>query len=141
MPEDVSSYFGFVYLIEQKNPPPNIPYRYVGCKQFNKKIRRPPLKGKKRKRIHVSSSDWETYYGSSEELKKAVEKYGEDSFSRTVLHLTTCKWETKFLEMVEQVKRNVLLDFTYYNGIVNLRIGKIPKSLKEKYSQFSIKAD
>lgn len=136
IPENTEDWFGFVYLIERTVDTDNgKPYRYVGCKMFHSTKKLPPLKksGLKRKRKVTQDSDWKDYYGSSEQLKKDVEKYGKESYKRTILHLTTCKWENKYVELLEQIKRNVIVDDSYFNGILNLRIGKIPKNLKEKY--------
>ena len=133
LPDNIDEWFGFVYLITRTNAKAGEPQYYVGCKQFHSKTKRPPLKGNKRKRTVIKESDYETYYGSSEELKKSVEKHGKENFKREILHLTTCKWETKYLEAVEQINRKVLLDDEYWNGILNLRIGKCPTALKSKY--------
>jgi hypothetical protein len=46
------------------------------------------------------------------------------------------QWEMKFLEMYEQMKYNVLFDKSSYNGIINVRINSVPKSLEEKYKNF-----
>ena len=134
--DDMPNWFGFVYIIERTVEDPANPRKYyIGCKQLHSKTKRPPLKstGLKRKRTIVKKSDYETYYGSSEELKKEVEKYGKENFKRTVLALTTCKWEHKYLELLYQIKYNVIADEAAWNGILNLRIGKCPKALKEKY--------
>ena len=59
-----------------------------------------------------------------------------DFFTKKVLHLCENQWEMKFLEMYEQMKANVLFDNSSYNGIINVRINKVPKSLQEKYKNF-----
>ena len=131
IPENVDDYFGFVYKITRLNAKDGEKYYYIGCKQLTKRVKRKPLKGKKRNRISSVKSDWEDYWGSSEELKKDIEKYGKENFKREILHMVKSKWELKYSECVEQFKHNVLLDERSYNGIQNIRIGKIPKSLKE----------
>lgn len=131
LPETVDDYFGFVYKITRLNAKDGEKYYYIGCKQLTKRIKRKPLKGKIKNRIDHVKSDWEDYWGSSEELKKDIEKHGKDNFKREILHMVKSKWELKYSECVEQFKHNVLLDECSYNGIQNIRIGKIPKSLKE----------
>lgn len=135
-PENINDYYGFVYKITKNNPVDCEKYYYIGCKKLQKKVTRKPLKGKKKKRIEHKESDWKTYWGSSKELLEEIEKWGEDSFSREILHLCSCQWELKFLEMKEQMLHNVLLDERSWNGIVNIRLGKMPKGLlhhKDKY--------
>ena len=83
--------------------------------------------------VHQTEDINDGYLGSSLHLDRAINKYGKENFKREILHLTTCKWETKYLEAVEQINRKVLLDDEYWNGILNLRIGKCPKALKSKY--------
>ncbi|HRO65865.1 MAG TPA: hypothetical protein PKU78_06585 [Candidatus Dojkabacteria bacterium] len=133
MPEDTDGYFGFVYLITRTNALPGERRFYIGCKQFQSKTKRPPLKGYKRKRTIIKESNYKSYYGSSNELLSEIDLHGKQNFKREVLHLATCKWELKYLEMLEQVNRKVLFDDSYFNGIVNLRIGKCPKNLRQKY--------
>jgi hypothetical protein len=133
VPENIEEWFGFVYLITRLNALLNEPKYYIGCKQFFSKTKRPPLKGNKRKRTIFKESDWKDYYGSSEELKKDVAKHGKENYKREILVCTTCKWESKYLEAREQINRHVLIRDDYYNGILNLRIGKVPKALKAKY--------
>ena len=127
-PDDIAQYFGFVYKITKKTPTPDEKYYYIGCKQLQKRRKRPPLKNKKRNRIDFVESDWRTYWGSSKELLKEIEHVGEDRFEKEILHLCQSKWELKYLEMMEQMKHNVLLDPRSWNGIVNIRLGTIPKN-------------
>ena len=142
LPDDRSNIFGFVYIIECIHPDiinnDTKKKYYIGCKQCQRKIRRKPLKGKKRHRIDYVDNGVDKYWGSSNELLADIEKYGQEHFTRTVLHLCESKWDAKFMEMVEQVRRNVLFDIQYYNGIVNLRIGKCPAKLVDKYKDFKI---
>lgn len=135
MPADSSNYHGFVYKIYNNHPDSSKKY-YIGCKKLLKKIKRKPLKGKKRARISYVDNDVDEYWGSSEELKKDIIHYGLDNFSREILHLCESQWEMKFLEMFEQMKHDVLFDKTSYNGIINVRINSVPKSLEEKYKNF-----
>ena len=70
LPEDC---VGFVYLITDKSNNK----KYVGKKLLTSKRKLAPLKGKTRKRTVVKETDWQKYYGSSEEVKLMVEEKGE----------------------------------------------------------------
>jgi group I intron endonuclease len=99
-------YEGFVYVIE------NMINKklYVGKKHFWTR-----QKNRKTGRREKKESDWQLYYGSSEELKSDIEKYGLENFKRTILHLCIYKKQMTFLEQKEQWDRNVLLNDNYYN--------------------------
>lgn len=116
--------FGFIYeitnIITNK--------KYIGKKQINSKIRRKPLKGKKRARIDYKESDWKTYTGSSNDLNSDIEKYGKENFTFNILKICNSKWELAYFECKIQLERDVLLRKDYYNGIINVRIGSPPKS-------------
>ena len=119
------TFFGFIYKIENKNTGKY----YIGKKQCLKKIKRKPLKGKVNKRISISESDWKVYTGSSNELNEDIKRYGKESFNFTILKICGSKWELAYEEIKEQLKRDVLRDELSYNGIMNVRIGRPPKSL------------
>lgn len=129
IPEDISAWFGFVYRITCLSNGK----KYIGKKQFWSNQKRPPLKGQKRSRRVTKESDWKKYYGSSNELKEDLKKYGKENFKREILELTTCKWESAYLELMWQLKENAILREDYYNGIINIRLNGPPKDLVEKY--------
>lgn len=116
--EMIGDYVGFVYLIVDKTNN----RKYIGKKLFKSKRKLPPLKGKTRKRTVVKESDWQDYFGSSEEVKSLVEQLGRDNFHREILHLCRSKGEMSYLELKEQVDREVLLRDDYYNNIIQVRI-------------------
>lgn len=116
--EMIGDYVGFVYLILDKTNN----RKYIGKKLFKSKRKLPPLKGKTRKRTVVKESDWQDYFGSSEEVKSLVEQLGRDNFHREILHLCRSKGEMSYLELKEQVDREVLLRDDYYNNIIQVRI-------------------
>lgn len=116
--EMIGDYIGFVYIITDKSNGK----KYVGKKLFKSKRRLPPLKGKTRRRTKVLESDWQDYFGSSDEVKLLVEEHGRDNFEREILHLCDTKGQMSYLEAKEQFDRNVLLDDTYYNGIIQCKI-------------------
>ena len=116
--------FGFIYEITN-----TVTGRfYIGKKQCSRKIKRKPLKGKTRNRIDHVESDWKEYVGSSNELQEDIKKFGKENFKFVILRTCNSKWEMSYFEAKEQMDRNVLLSEGSYNGILNLRIGKAPKS-------------
>ena len=116
--EMIGDYIGFVYMITDKSNDK----KYVGKKLFKSKRRLPPLKGKSRRRTKVIESDWQEYYGSSEEVKQMVEEKGADNFHREILYLCYSKGELGYLEAKYQFEHDVLLRDDYYNGIIQCKI-------------------
>ena len=126
--EDIGDYVGFVYLITDLSNQK----KYVGKKIFQSKRKLKPLKGKTRRRTKIVESDWQTYFGSSDEVKALVEEHGPDNFKREILHLCESKGVMSYLELKEQMDREVLLNDEYYNGIIQVKIHRSHvKSLKE----------
>ena len=121
IPEDC---YGFIYQIT--NTTNN--KKYIGKKQIQKIIKRPPLKGKKNKRHLITESDWKTYTGSCNQLNEDIEQLGKEHFAFTILRLCYNKWELAYYEAELQFELKVLLSDDYYNGIINCRIGKKPKT-------------
>jgi hypothetical protein len=121
--------FGFIYEITN-----NITNKkYIGKKQCISKIRRKPLKGKKRKRIDFKESDWKSYTSSSKDLNEDIQKYGKENFTFKIMRVCDSKWSLAYYEIKEQIDKNVLLDENYYNGIINVRIGTPPKDELVKF--------
>ena len=119
--------FGFIYEITN-----NVNNRkYIGKKQCVSKLRRPPLKGKKRKRLTLKESDWKTYTGSSNDLNEDIQKFGKENFTFTILEWCNSKFELGYKEIKLQLQHDVLLKEEFYNGIVNVRLGKCPKNFKQ----------
>lgn len=123
LPEDCEA---FVYLITNLVTG----RKYIGKKLAKFKKTKPPLKGKKNKRRSTVESDWREYWGSNDHLKEDVVQLGAENFTREILYYCTSRGSASYLEMYEQVQRNVLFDDNYYNGIINVRIGA-SKSLTE----------
>jgi len=116
--EMIGDYVGFVYLITDKSNNK----KYVGKKLLTSRRKLPPLKGKTRRRTVVKETDWQKYYGSSEEVKLMVEEKGSDNFQREILFLCKSKGELGYIEAKYQFEHDVLLRDDYYNGIIQCKI-------------------
>ena len=112
--------YGFIYKITNLTNDK----KYIGKKQCKSVRKRPPLKGKKNKRHETVETDWKTYTSSSNQLNKDLEVLGKDSFKFEILRWCDSKWELSYYEARLQFDEEVLLKDDYYNGIINLRIGK-----------------
>ena len=115
MPDDV---VGFVYEIT--NTTNN--RKYIGKKLARFKRSRPPLKGRKNKRRYKVNSDWQDYYGSSDDLTIDVNRLGKDKFAREILFFCASKAELSYVEAREQFARKVLESNDYYNGHIRVRV-------------------
>lgn len=106
---------GFVYLITNITNDK----KYIGKKLFTfSKTKQ--VKGKK-KRIRVES-DWRTYYGSNDDLKKDVIELGEEFFKREILYYCKTKGMCNYLEAKEQFNRSVLERTDYYNSWISVKV-------------------
>ena len=121
LPEDC---IGFVYIITN-----NITNRkYIGKKlaKFSKTTYKTvKLKNgtKKKKKIRGKiDSDWQTYWSSSDELKKDIELLGQNNFTREILFYCKSKSECTYVEARTQFERKVLESDDYYNGQISCRI-------------------
>jgi hypothetical protein len=115
MPEDV---VGFVYMITNTTNG----RMYIGKKLAKFKRSRPPLKGRRNKRRYKVNSDWQDYYGSSDDLTLDVNRLGKDNFSREILFYCKSKAELSYVEAREQFARKVLESNDYYNGHIRVRV-------------------
>ena len=115
---------GFVYIITN-----TVSGRmYVGKKLARFKTTRYKMhtqkNGKKiRKKIRGAvASDWQEYYGSSDQLNRDVESLGRDRFQREILYYCRSKAECNYIEAREQFARRVLESDQYYNGHIRVRV-------------------
>ena len=117
--EMIEEYVGFVYEVYDTQTE----MKYIGKKKFWSRVTRPPLKGKKNKRRSLKESDWQSYYGSSEEVKQLVENTGEWRFKRKIIRLCKTAGEMSYYEMKEQIENDVLLKPNeYHNAFVGGKI-------------------
>jgi hypothetical protein len=121
LPDDC---IGFVYLITNTASG----RKYIGKKlaKFAKTTYKTvKLKNgtKKKKKIRSKiDSDWQTYYGSNDELNKDVETLGASNFTREILYYCNSKSLCSYIEAREQFTRKVLESTEYYNGHIQVRV-------------------
>ncbi len=119
-----NTFYGFIYIITNTTNS----RQYIGKKQSTTILKRPPLKGRKNKRHVVKETDWKTYTGSSDKLNEDINTLGKDKFKFEIIRFCQSKSELAYYEAKMQFDHDVLLNENYYNGIINLRLGKIKKS-------------
>ena len=110
---------GFVYKITNKSTDKF----YIGIKLLKKTIKRPPLKGKKRRRICEVDSDWRTYCSSSGKIKEHVEK-DKSKFEFEILSFHPSKSELKIQETIKILEN--IYNPQCYNEMINIRL-RVPK--------------
>jgi hypothetical protein len=121
LPEDC---VGFVYLITNNTTG----RKYIGKKlaKFSRTTYKTvKLKNgnKKKKKIRGKiESDWQTYYGSNEQLNKDVQRLGAGNFTREILYYCRSKAECSYIEAREQFSRRVLESDDWYNGHIQVRV-------------------
>ena len=96
--------------------------KYIGKKLARFKRSRKPLKGRTNKRRYTVESDWQDYFGSSDQLLADVELLGKDKFKREILFYCNSKGECNYVEAREQFARKVLESDEYYNGHIRVRV-------------------
>lgn len=125
IPESIEDYEGFVYLITNLETQ----QKYVGRKYFWRKLR-VKRAGKSNRRRVTKESDWREYLSSSIRLKKLIAQEGIEKFSFEIIHLGTTRSDVNYLELKEQVNRDVLKaklpsnEFEYYNDSILSRYFK-----------------
>ena len=97
---------GFVYIITNLTNNK----KYIGKKHFWTR-----QKDRKTGRRKTKESDWQSYFGSCDELKDDIKNLGSDNFLREILYLCPHKKSMSYYETYEQFIRKVLLSEEYYN--------------------------
>lgn len=80
---------------------------------------------KKKKKIRSKiDSDWQTYYGSNDELNRDVAALGMEHFTREILYYCGSKAECSYIEAREQFARGAIESDDFYNGQIQVRVHK-----------------
>ena len=126
--EDGKLPYGFIYIITNLVNGK----KYIGKKQMKSVKKMAPLKGKKNKRHKEIETDWKEYTSSSNDVNIDIQQLGKDKFKFEIIRLCDSKFELAYYEAKLQFDNDVLLKDGFYNGIINCRIGRAPRSLLEK---------
>lgn len=121
IPENV---IGFVYCITNSLNSK----KYIGKKLLINKKRRKPLKGRKNDRLYTKNSNWKVYCGSCKELLNDIQNLGESNFNFEILYWCKSKWDLSYMELREQINREVLFKNDYYNSYIGCRLKKLIKN-------------
>lgn len=133
---------GFVYLITNLVDG----RKYIGKKNFystrttQKTVVLKTTGEKKKKKVRkTTESDWRTYHGSSDELKKDVEALGAIQFKREILCYCYSKGELSYYETKYQLEADVLLyPSQWYNSWVSCKIHRKHLTSKENSDTIQI---
>ncbi|WWT39518.1 GIY-YIG_SF superfamily protein [Microcystis phage Mel-JY01] len=130
--DNTDDYESFVYLIINKLNN----RKYIGRKFTKKRNKKKISETSLRRRIVITDSDWKYYKSSCDELKRDIEKFGEDNFEFIVLKWCKKRIEAIYLEVEYQVKNDVLTKkfqdgmYEYYNTNIMSKFYR-PKDDKE----------
>jgi hypothetical protein len=105
---------GFVYLITntQNNK------KYIGKKVFH--FQKSIQKNLKKKKIKVES-DWKTYTGSNDDLNSDI-KTNNPELKQEILEICYSRSHLSYIEAYHQFINNVLIDSSYYNNWISVRV-------------------
>lgn len=119
----IGASYGFVYLITNSLTKKS----YYGKKFFTKAktLRR---KGRNKK-LRVAS-DWESYWGSNDQLLADIEQFGVEYCQREILQLCASRGDCAYWESFYIFQSHALLSDHYYNQWVSCKIHR--KHLKSR---------
>lgn len=129
LPEGVA---GFVYKITNlENGRIYIGRKYATSKKRKPLTKKQVEKGRVRRDVHVTESDWATYTGSNLELNDDIKRIGKLNFRFEILHFCKTRGAINYLEEALHYRYNVLFDDIYYNSSVGPRRYLALKNNKE----------
>jgi hypothetical protein len=110
---DPGKYFGFIYVITD-----NVTGKfYTGKKQLYSAQYRPltkkELEGRdgrsSKKKLVTKESNWRIYNGSCKELLEDIKKYGEDRYTKKIIHWCSNRTQLTYYELHYQVLMGCIL--------------------------------
>lgn len=113
--EMIGDAYGFVYLITNTLTGKS----YYGKKFFTKAK---TLRRKKRNKKLRVQSDWQTYWGSNDQLVADIAQLGEDHFTREILRLCASRGECSYWENYYIFTSHALLSSTFYNQWTSCKV-------------------
>lgn len=113
--EMIGDAYGFVYRITNT---------LTGKQYFGKKFftKAKTLRRKKRNKKLRVQSDWQTYWGSNDQLLADITQLGEEHFTREILHLCASRGECSYWENYEIFVSHALLSSNYYNQWTSCKV-------------------
>lgn len=121
---DAEEWNSMVYLITNHKTGK----QYIGRKTFiSSKTKQ--IKGKRKKIKSVSN--WKSYWGSNKELLSDLKSFGQEHFSREILHLCKNKGSANYLEAKEIFVREALEKESWYNDWILCRISRTHIKIEE----------
>lgn len=129
-PEMVNDWFGFVYIITNTKTGK----KYIGRKYFYSTLKKRKA-GRKNRVIVRKQSNWQDYWGSSQNLSKDVEEYGKQNFKREILSLHESRADVNYYEINKQMQLNVLDSDDYYNDNIMNRYYRRKNKTKSSFAK------
>lgn len=133
IPQDI---FGYVYKIVNL-----ISEKYYIGRKYSASVRRKAVKGKTRKKVIRTESNWKTYTGSNIQLNEDIKKYGKENFRFEIVAFGYTKGQVNFLEEHLQHRLAVVVDENSYNDAIGsgkFRSVKFDDRLKEQIRNIKI---
>jgi len=120
---------GFVYIITLPPNEKGKSIKYIGKKLLVSATKKTvKLKnGKSVKRKTTKESTWKSYTSSSTYINEYIAKNGKDKIEFKIISWHSAKSTLAYYEAKMQFDCNALMDDSYINGIINLRISKLSK--------------
>lgn len=114
---------GFIYIITNNNDG----RRYIGKKLLTKAgTEKKLLKNGTKKTVKCrKQSDWKNYWSSCDELKKDIQEYSENTFTRDIICFTFSLTTHTYLENKYLYKYEVLESNKFYNGNISSKLFKV----------------
>lgn len=128
--EMIEDYFGFVYLITNTITGK----KYIGRKYFYSTLKKKKA-GRKNRVIVRKFSNWQEYFGSSQNLTKDINEHGKENFKREILSLHEARADVNYYEIKKQMELNVLECDDYFNDNIMNRYYRRKNKTKSLFSK------